>query len=181
MVEASPDATHFAFEPIPRLAAHLRDVFPNVTVLEVALADAPGTLTFQHVVSNEAYSGLRRREYPRADEEIEEITVEVTTLDAVVGDSAVAFVKIDVEGAELGVLRGATQVLTRCRPVVVFEHGLGAADFYGTNPGQVFDLLRGCGLRIGLLEGYEQRNPLSRAAFVRELGKRRNFYFVSFP
>jgi hypothetical protein len=46
-----------------------------------------------------------------------------------------------VEGGELAVLEGATGLLARCRPAVLFEStssGLAAA---GVTPGQVYDFL----------------------------------------
>jgi len=36
--------------------------------------------------------------------------------------SDVSFIKIDVEGYELNVLRGATDTIAACRPVIVYEH-----------------------------------------------------------
>jgi hypothetical protein len=51
--------------------------------------------------------------------------IECTTLDAFVGERHIerlALVKIDVEGWELSVLRGARHVLNVLRPVVVFEY-----------------------------------------------------------
>jgi hypothetical protein len=52
--------------------------------------------------------------------------------------------------------------LERYHPVVLFEHGVGGADLYGTGPDQVFDLLDGVGLRIFDLEG---DGPYSRDRF----------------
>jgi FkbM family methyltransferase len=52
------------------------------------------------------------------------ITVEMRTLDSVVSDGAVPepnLIKIDVEGAEIDVLEGATEVLTRSRPALFIE------------------------------------------------------------
>lgn len=47
--------------------------------------------------------------------------VEQTTLDEALGDRVPALVKIDVEGAELEVLRGARQALLRHRPALLIE------------------------------------------------------------
>ena len=45
------------------------------------------------------------------------------------------------EGAELQVLEGAVTTLQRHRPIVIFEHGSGSAETYGTLPADVFGLL----------------------------------------
>jgi FkbM family methyltransferase len=183
IVELAPRGRHFAFEPLPAQAAYLRDRFLDVTVLPVALSDSVGVARFQYVTTNPGYSGLRRRQYPRADEQVETITVKMTTLDAALPETLpVAFVKIDVEGAELLVLRGGRKTLTRWRPHVVFEHGLGAADHYGVRPEHVYDLLAACGLQVSLMaEWLAGRGSLSRVAFARQFDRRINFYFLAHP
>jgi Methyltransferase FkbM domain len=86
--------------------------------------------------------------------DVRQIAVQTERLDDVLDDSYVpTLIKIDVEGAELGVLRGAVETLHRHRPVVVFEHGLGGADLYDTHPTELFDLLDGAGMRIFDLDG----------------------------
>ncbi len=45
--------------------------------------------------------------------------VEVQTLDQ--HDLSIFFLKIDVEGSELSVLRGATKTVERCRPIILVE------------------------------------------------------------
>jgi hypothetical protein len=62
-------------------------------------------------------------------------------------------IKIDVEGAEEQVLRGALETIRRHQPVVVLEHGNSAAA-YGTRPDDVFRLLCDeAGLRIFDMDG----------------------------
>ncbi len=53
-------------------------------------------------------------------------------------------------------------MLARHRPFVLFEHGPGGADLYGTAPGEVFDLLADAGMNIFDLDGV---GPYSREHF----------------
>ncbi len=141
LVRVAPNGRHIAYEPLPALAAGLRAAFPHVDVRTKALANEHGDRTFVHVVGNPGWSGFRQRPTPRA-ERFEHLTVEVERLDDALPDSfRPAFVKVDVEGAELEVLQGALETLKTYRPVVAFEHGLGSADHYGTEPGDVYSLL----------------------------------------
>jgi len=184
MMELAPQGRHFAFEPIPSLAQALRERFPGVSLHEIALSDSPGVATFQHVLSRPAYSGLRKRNYPRENETV--LTIEVRTApldDLLPPDVPIHLLKVDVEGGELGVFRGAARTIAEYKPYIIFEHGLGAAEFYGTRPESVYDLLVGkCGLRISLLPDWLQdRPPLSREDFIRHFDQRLNFYFLAHP
>lgn len=183
MVHRSEGA-HIAVEPIPHFAARLRQRFPGVEVHELALSDRAGESTFQHVVSNPAYSGLKRRRYDRPKEEIVEIRVRTERLDTLVPrDRRIHFMKIDVEGAELQVLRGAVETLSRWTPVVVFEHGLGAADWYGTHPAEVFDFFdSAAGMKVSLPRSWlAGESSLSRDAFIDHFQSGSDYYFVAHP
>lgn len=59
-------------------------------------------------------------------------SIPVTTLDAEVSD--VDFIKIDVEGMELEVLRGGVQLIERTRPVILFEVNLAQLRAHKTSP-----------------------------------------------
>ena len=184
MLLACPDGHHIAVEPLPHLARDLRERFPTCEVHEVAL-DATGgdEVSFHHVVTNPGYSGLRRRRYDRPHEDVELITVRTATLDSLVPRGVlVSLIKIDVEGGELGVLLGAAGTLERCRPMIVFEHGLGASDFYGTRPEDIHDLLSGHGMAVSLLQRHVAGEaPLSRQEFVRQFETCENYYFIAGP
>lgn len=139
IIRLAPDGKHYAFEPIPHLADALRNKFPQVKVHQLALSDSQGTSTFQYVHDFPGRSGLRRRTYPRADVRIEEISVQTDRIDNIMSrDRKIDFIKIDVEGAELQVLSGAVDTCRRNRPVIIFEHGKGAADHYGTTPAMIY-------------------------------------------
>lgn len=162
LVRLTPEGRWLAFEPIPQLRAEVVASYPQVDVRQVALSDAAGEATFQHVVSADGYSGLRRRSYPR-DVEVREITVRTARLDDELPEGfAPTLIKIDVEGGELGVLRGAQRTLAAHRPAVIFEHGQGAAEHYGTSSGDVWDVLDEAGLRIFDFAGV---GPYSRERF----------------
>jgi hypothetical protein len=91
-------------------------------------------------------------------------------------------IKIDVEGAELGVLRGALKLLARSRPVVAFEHGLGGANRFGTLPEDVFDLFADLDLQVSLMVRYlANEAPLSRSEFCNQFYSHLNYFFIAYP
>lgn len=137
LVQIAPKGRHVAVEPIPTLAANLRAAFPQTTVHAVALSDSPGSATFQWVHSNPAFRGLVRRDDLRPAERIEPIEVRLERLDDLIAAGVpVALVKIDVEGGEVNVLRGASRVLRENRPWVLIEHG-SACRVYGHTTGDL--------------------------------------------
>jgi FkbM family methyltransferase len=126
MVRGCPQGRHVAFEPVPRLNADLRRRFPGVDVRAQAVADAPGRTAFTVVVDRPTRSGISTTLDLSVPGGTEEIEIEVTTLDrALPADHRPALVKIDVEGAELEVLRGARRVLGDHHPLLAFEHQYG--------------------------------------------------------
>jgi FkbM family methyltransferase len=185
ILHLAPYGTHIGFEPIPDLYRKLKDKYskyPHVTIYSYALSDATGETSFQHVTTNKAYSGLKKRRYDRPNESVEEIKVNMERFDNIVPkDLQKDFIKIDVEGAELQVLRGAMETIRTYKPLIVFEHGLGAADHYGTKPEDIFDLLTTqCGLRISLMMSWLQGgNTLSRVEFSEQFNTGKNYYFMA--
>lgn len=164
IVAVAPDGRHIAYEPIPELCHALATGFPQVDVRCRALSCESGAAEFSQVLDAPAFSGLRLREdLPRGSHHIRKITVQVQRLDDELDPAYVpSLLKIDVEGAELGVLRGAAATLERHRPFVLFEHGAGGADLYGSRPGELFDLLSSVRLRIFDLDG---EGPYTRDQF----------------
>ena len=89
-----------------------------------AVSDREDTLTIKTIEGREEYSSLGELVHPavRGERWVEE-TVRVDTLDALVARHGLApgFMKIDVEGFEHRAIAGATELLTRHRPVIVAE------------------------------------------------------------
>jgi FkbM family methyltransferase len=174
-VRLAPEGRHVAWEPLPKLAERLRQAYPNVEVREAALSDEAGPREFAHVLEEPGWSGLIGRPTP-GRWSVETIVVETERMDDALTDRVRPdFLKIDVEGAEERVLRGAIETLRRHRPVIAFEHGRGSADHYGSGPHAIHRLLVGeLGYRIFGLDGdgpYDE----SRFAEIFARGQRVNF------
>jgi len=157
MLRVAPHGSHLAFEPLPHLCQYLRERFPSVDVHEAALSNHAGEASFAYLHGPaEGWSGLVFRPLPGGQEaEVEQITVCLEVLDDILPpDFRPAVIKVDVEGAEQQVLEGALRTLQRHRPIVIFEHGTGSAESYGTAPADVYNLLTGdAGLRVFDLDG----------------------------
>lgn len=183
LVRLAPAGRHHAFEPLPSLAGRLRRRFPSVRVHELALSDRAGRASFVHVVGRPGHSGFRLRPDEAARTGCETIEVETAPLDDVLDrDGPVAFIKVDVEGAEAAVLRGAAATLARWRPVVVFEHGVGAADAYDGATASVDETLRAAGLAIWTPDGWLAGGAaLSRREFFDRYLAGADYQFVAAP
>lgn len=144
IMRCAPHGSHMAYEPLPDHAARLARLFPAVDVRQVALANEEGEMSFVHVTSLSPWSGLRRRPYPATvqEEDLEEITVRVEPLDKSLPEGYVPrLIKVDVEGGEEWVLRGALGVLVTHRPTVIFEHSVTACEGFGTTSASLYNLI----------------------------------------
>jgi len=114
--------TVHAFEPNPKLFTVLKKCAGgNVTCHPLALSDESGTARLNVPVGHGGYSNQRGtlRQLDE-DEPFGAVEVKTARLDELeLGD--VGFIKINVEGHELKVLRGARETLTRCRPNLIIE------------------------------------------------------------
>ena len=132
----APGGRHAAFEVVPAKVRFLRRKFPEVEVFELGLFDRAGSATFYVCRRATALSSLSRQ----AQAGSARIEVTLARLDDVLpADRAWHFLKLDVEGAELPVLRGARATLARHRPVVLFECGPGGPEAFGYQPGDLHD------------------------------------------
>ena len=175
----APRGRHLAYEPLPHLCAALAEAYPEMDVRNAALSNVAGETSFVHVIDHPGYSGLRERTYPRAVLQ-ETITVRVERLDDALPNGFVpALIIIDVEGAEQQVVEGALETIRHHQPIVVFEHGLGAADHYGTTPRDMYRLLvEECGLSLFDLDG---DGPFDRSEFERRFDRNEQWNWVARP
>lgn len=133
------------FEPLPEQRAELQrrfDSHPGVRIFPYALSSSAGQADF--VVNRAApeESGLRERLYNNPEgKRLDHISVQVRTLDDLADELGprVDYIKIDTEGAEIDILRGAAQTLARCQPIVSVEYGLSSYTAYGHNRMTLFE------------------------------------------
>jgi FkbM family methyltransferase len=145
-----PAGKVLSFEPLPRNAALLRrhirlNRFREIVqVFEEAVSDSPEPFTF---FSTDDADPLGLTASIAPGEAAGKLRVANVRLDDVLPRlaSQVDVIKIDVEGAEHAVLRGAVEILRRQRPVLIIEvHGYVLPDFSSS-----VRLLEQCLLSLG--------------------------------
>ena len=144
MVDISPGARIVAFEPVPRLAGIISG-FLNDVVAKAA-SDRIGTTTF--TVTGE-FTGTSSMGAADGGEVIEVETTTVEVEAAARGIDHIDLLKIDVEGFDLAVLKGALALLRERRVAVVqFEYNW-RWKFNRAYLSDVFDLMEGLPYRLG--------------------------------
>lgn len=117
----SPEGNVHAFEPIPAskklLDKHLaKNNITNVSTFEAGISNEIGSIEFTH--SENLAANTYKSESPIYSNS-KKIKVKVTTIDEFVklkNLEKLDFIKIDVEGAELDVLKGAEKTLKLLKP-----------------------------------------------------------------
>tara|TARA_B110000285_G_scaffold156752_1_gene174889 strand:+ start:481 stop:1200 length:720 start_codon:yes stop_codon:yes gene_type:complete len=184
LIEANkfaPSGSHVGFEPIPYFYNKLVITFGDINdIRQLGLSNERGETTFNYVKSNPLYSGIKKRNYP-GKESIEELNIKVDTLDHQLFESSrVDLIKIDVEGAELNVLRGSFNTITKFNPVIVFEYELGASDVYDATPLEMWSFFNKVKYSVYTLKNFIKKPmPLSFAEFTEIYDSKKEHYFVA--
>ena len=150
-----------AFEPAHHALEVLQrnielNEFSNVTTHPVALGEADAELKlFMHADPSRASMGDFAQETAGTE------VVQVRTLDDIIS-GRVDFIKIDVEGFELPVLRGAQRILTTQQPVVIFELQPPAARRSGHDPFAAWNFLAEHGYRFEQLDAGNSWQSVNR-------------------
>ncbi len=153
------DGRVIAIEPAPRAVARLRrnlalNTFPNVEVVVAALGDHDAELAELQLQSSYPLSGRGAAERTLA---------RVARLDTLVLErqlNRVDLIKIDVDGQEAKVLRGAGGTLERFRPALFFELTPSVVEAGGDSIEELFASLVALGYSISDEGGRHQQDPV---------------------
>ncbi|MDQ2912364.1 MAG: FkbM family methyltransferase [Chloroflexota bacterium] len=142
----------WAIEPVPRNVSRLIDLcgrndLPQLRVFPVALGDATHSADLRLPASG--HSGWAS--FTKTWDTKGSLSVPVVRLDALVDElrpqGRLRFIKIDVEGFEPEVLRGATETLRRYRPLILCEFNDVLLRDAGTSSVQLLELFATLGYR----------------------------------
>jgi FkbM family methyltransferase len=141
-----------SFEPLPSNVAALasniaRNQLTNVRVINAAVSDRPGTLRFEPPQTAENLGQGRVTLNGGGDGLLEVPAVVLDELFERGELAAPRLLVIDVQGAELMVLRGARRLLARAKPLIIWEAEEELLTSFGARACDLFDLLSRLGYR----------------------------------
>lgn len=168
-----PTGQVYSFEPMEslyaRLAEHLQlNHLHQVKPIARGLSDKTGSATIfkAEVAFNDGtrHDGLGTL-YPTDSRAVVAGEIELTTLDKFCSDLKITnidLVKIDVEGAELNVLKGSLESLKRFQPYLIVEIQPDTAQNAGYQPNDIISLLRSLGYTFFVIGRKARLRPLSK-------------------
>lgn len=170
-----------AFEPQPELIPYLHSVkeafgLTNWTIINKGLSDEETQLKMYRPFAG---SGGASVEDYNSDKGFETIHVAVTRLDDYLREENlidIALMKVDVEGHELPVFKGAAEMLKESKPILIFEcHHDKAVD------GELFGFLASLGYRGYFIHDNEniEYQKFQEYSYRKPGESHRNYFFVA--
>lgn len=155
LASAVAGATTWAFEPVPSTYAHLVDnvrlnaIEAWVHALNRGVADTPGWLKFT--------TGQDTTNHVADDQDPSAVPVEVVSLDEALAHEAPTILKIDVEGFEVPVLRGANRTLGAPSLMAVVVELIGNGSAHGYSEREAHDRLLRAGFRTARYDPFNRQ------------------------
>jgi len=164
-----PSGKVIAFEPMDDLFVQLKNNFAlnpsyrnTLTPNKNGLSDKPGKLNlFGKAGDNEGVNTM----FPTQSHTVLIQEINLDTLDNQLNQlkcGQVDFIKIDVEGAELHVLKGARETLNKYKPSLLIEINSEACLAGGYKPEEIFEILRPLGYRFEKIGLRGKRIPVDQ-------------------
>lgn len=139
-----------AFEPVAKnrecFAANmvLLNALDRVRLYACALGEKNGFVTMDTLPTSSAASRVASYHENATDGS----RVMMTTLDLMLADQPIVdFIKVDTEGYELFVLRGAEATIKRCKPVMIVEQKGHGMEYHGFRKEEGIELLESWGMQ----------------------------------
>lgn len=133
-----PTISIIAIEASTEKAENLVKKFPGIQLHKCAVSDGEGEVTFFVNTKQSGYNSLGKPQENNTDD-IVEMVVPLKRMDGIITSDNIDVIKIDVEGAELGVLRGGEALILKNRPVIMFESGAPKNDGLGFSKEDLWD------------------------------------------
>jgi FkbM family methyltransferase len=131
--KVGPNGKVYAFEP-NRISfeclAHNMKGFKNVKCSDVALGSVSGDLV-----------GFVNSDNVGASHLVSGGDIETATIDDIAIEGRLSFIKIDAEGFEVDILKGAKNTIKKFKPILYVEVNSGALTRHGTSEKELLDLL----------------------------------------
>ena len=167
--QAGPLGKVIAFEPMDGLYEQLKTNFSlnpgyqkSLIPIKTGLSDKPGQLNlYGKDGDNEGVNTM----FPTASHTVLIQEIKLDTLDnqlELLKLNQVNLIKVDVEGAELQVLKGAMKTLEKYKPYLMIEINREACLAGGYEPEEIFDLLRPLGYTFEKIGLRGKRIPVSQ-------------------
>jgi FkbM family methyltransferase len=182
----APRGKVYAVEPLPScrnslsngLTYQFPQLKPVVEILDCALSEYEGESEFIVAVDAPWFSGLQKRVYdsPTA---LEKIPIQVRTIDGLFLElPALRYIKVDAEGGEFHIFKGAAQCIEKFRPLVSFEFGANTLAEYKITCADMAEFWFSRGYRI-----YDVDNELmaTREVFVQSAEHQRVWDYLAVP
>ena len=173
-----PKGLIMAFEPIPKTFEYLKkniqlNNINNVKLYNFGLLDKKATLEFCYFPK---ISGAASLKALYKDRNKQKIKCKVRRLDDFIFGMSrrVDFIKCDVEGAEIFVIRGALKTLKKMKPVLFLEMLRKWSAKFGYHPNEIITLLS----NIGYDCFYVRKDKLVRIRAMDEQTVATNYFFL---
>jgi FkbM family methyltransferase len=184
IIQIAPQTTHYAFEPIPSLYQKLKLKYADrAKIFPIALSNQKGSSNFNLVTTNSALSGFKKRPYPSYHRE-KAIEVATDLLDQIIHENVkVALIKIDVEGGEWNVLKGASKTIQQNKPIILFECGKIGGALYEYTASDMYHLFSlSFEYHIYTLKGWlKTKTELSFIEFEMFYENGKEYFFLAAP